>query len=355
MNNTAPGHGDASLTSEKHALAASQLTGSKRPKPLLGIRFANIGSAMFLRSVTIYLCATLLYLSAGYGQGRRADQARQFLQQTPTAQAEVTTQQPTLNGVQNLSEDESFGVQQILKRQEKLKPFRFFADATGYYTSNAALTRTNEISDAFLVGSVGTEYRRPLPYGLQWEATVRGATFRYNELTVLSFQSLDAGTGLAYHASKLWDLDFSARYNYTQLWGDQSGDTFFTNHTFTLAAQRAYSFSRAHYVYAGISALLALSDPKEAQRNEYSAYAGYHLQATRRISADLFYRFAYYDYARFGRGDVNNALTVSARYEITKYLAAFASYTLSANRSNREVFDYDVANGGGGLGLSLSF
>ncbi len=177
---------------------------------------------------------------------QRIEQARQFDLQTPSPQSPATSHEPAVNTAQNLNDDESFGVQQILKRQEQPKPFRLFGEATGFYTSNAALTRTHPVSDAFLVATFGAEYRRALPYNLQFESTVKISTYRYDQYQQLSFNSIDAGAGLTYRATPLWNIDLSARYNFTDLFGDQSGESFFTNHTITLGAQKVYSLqSRA--------------------------------------------------------------------------------------------------------------
>src|SRR5205823_264548 len=105
-------------------------------------------------------------------------------------QAQETQQRDRLRQVQTLSlapapptasgaapfearreqDSESFGVQQLLREKEPLRPFDAFAELSAFFTSNAALAHHNPHSDAFLVPAFGFEYRRPLAGGFQIEA-----------------------------------------------------------------------------------------------------------------------------------------------------------------------------------------
>jgi hypothetical protein len=93
----------------------------------------------------------------------------------------------------------------------------------------------------------------------------------------------------------------------------------------------------------------------ENERDEYSAYAGYHVQVTRRLQADLFYRGSCFQYSVGNRHDWNQIGSVSGRYEVTAWLAITLSAYLTTNRSNRETFDYDAGNVGGGIGVMMRF
>ena len=144
----------------------------------------------------------------------------------------------------------------------------------------------------FCIATFGFEYRRPLPHGFQIEASLRYTAFRYNEYRQLDFNSVDAGIGLSYHADKLGGIDFFARYKFNELISAETDDVFFTNHTILLGAQKSVPFSQAHYAYFGATGQLGFADPEQSERSELSAYAGYHLQATRNLEVDLLYRYA---------------------------------------------------------------
>jgi hypothetical protein len=179
--------------------------------------------------------------------------------------------------------------------------------------------------------------------------------FRYNKFDVLSFNSLDAGGGLVWNPTRLPAVDLFLRYNFTDLFS-KGGDSFFQNHTITLGAQKTIALSRAHAVFAGGSALFGFAEPSVSQRDEYSVYAGYRLQATRQLDLDLLYRYGYFLYREEGdRHDHNQAVSIGVRFRINDYAAVAASSFVGFNSSNQEVFDYDVLNGGAGVGLSLRF
>jgi hypothetical protein len=150
-------------------------------------------------------------------------------------------------------------------------------------------------------------------------------------------------------------VDLFLRYNFTDLFS-KDGDSFFQNHTITLGGQKTIPLSRAHAVFAGASAMLGFADPAFSQRDEYSAYAGYHLQATRQLDVDLLYRYGYFVYREEGdRRDHNQAISLGLRFRINDYAALSASSFVGINSSNQDVFDYNVLNGGGGVGLALRF
>jgi hypothetical protein len=52
---------------------------------------------------------------------------------------------------------------------------------------------------------------------------------------------------------------------------------------------------------------------------------------------------------------VNEILSVSANYRVRDWLTLSALSSFSWNQSNHSVFDYNVANIGGGVALELKF
>lgn len=307
------------------------------------------------RSLFLSFAALALPVTLTRAQEPRIEQARQIDALSPGTA-------PSLRALDSGSfertagrDGESFGIQQILKDEVRLRPFRAFADISAFVTNNVALTPKAPLSDSFLVATFGFEYRRPLPGGIQFESTLRVAGFRYNEYRVLDFNSVDAGGGLSYHAEKLGGIDLFVRYNFNQLLSAETDDTFFTNHTITAGVQKALPFSQAHYAFFGVTGQVGFADPKPAGRSEFAAYAGYHLQATRNFEVDLLYRYAYLIYPETDRADHNQTVSLGFRYRFTDWLSVSATTYAAWNRSDRDAFDYDVANGGGAITLSLQF
>jgi hypothetical protein len=61
------------------------------------------------------------------------------------------------------------------------------------------------------------------------------------------------------------------------------------------------------------------------------------------------------DYYSDDRTDVNEILSVSANYRVRDWLTLSALSSFAWNQSNESVFDYSVANIGGGVALTLKF
>jgi hypothetical protein len=300
--------------------------------------------------------AALLVLAAELpAQDARIDGARQFNAANATQVSTFRPGAPAGSTTPRDQTEESFGVQELLREGKRTVPFRAFADISAFVTNNAALTQRNRKDDTFLVATFGFEYRRDLPGGFQIEASVQYAAFRYNQVQQLDFDSLDAGIGLNYHSAKLGGVDLFVRYNFNELISSGDNRAFFNNHTVTVAAQKSVPLGKAQSAYAGVSGQIAWSDPKIAERSECWAYAGYHVRATSRLEGDLQYRYGYLNYGEQDRADNYNALSVSVRYRFTDWFAASVSSYAGWNRSDIEVSNYDAANVGGGLTVSVQF
>lgn len=283
------------------------------------------------------------------------DQSRQFGStfRPPEAPAGETTApiQPMVVD----ANDESFGTQALLKRDDKPKPFSVFADVSAFVTNNVALTSRDPLRDAFLVANFGLSCQRNVADALSAEFTLKGGIFRYEKYSELDFQSIDAGLGVNYRLPKLWDVTLFARYNFTDLYNGDTGDHFFTNNTVTFGAQRALVLGRAHNVFAGVSGTVSLAEPRSAQRDEGSFYTGYHVDLTRSLGADAFYRAAWHVYRENDRVDINHTVTLSVRFSVKDWLAVIAAGYASFNDSNKPAFDYTAISGGLGLSLDLKF
>lgn len=251
---------------------------------------------------------------------------------------------------------EDIGEQLILKEMEKYQIFTAFADASYYTTDNVALTSRGELDDQYFVGQIGLSAQPKLGKSLFGEVTIRQQFFRYNEFDSLDFDGLDAGAGLTYITEKLTGVAFFTRYNYKRLTDAEENNEFFTSHTWKFGVQKPFILSRAHFFYVALSSEFALAtEPEFSRRNQYSFDAGYYVNLTRSISAQLYYRGSYYDYYESDRGDWNHIAGISAEYNVTDWLSVNIFGTYSFNRSNIPVFDYDAGNAGGGLALRLKF
>ena len=282
-------------------------------------------------------------------QNFQSNQSSGFIKpvaQTSLADSEVIPSSPG---------DADLGEQWLLKYKEKSRPFTLTGDIAGYSTNNAGLVETGTQSDQYFVGLVAAIYQPKFNDQLIGEFLIRQATFRYKRFSDLDFDAQTIGVGLTYLPPVLWDIAFYARYNYYRILDVQEHDEIFTNHSVTLGIQKSFALSRVHYLYGGYSSMFSLGDSSISTRNEHGAYAGYHVELTRSLQADLFYRVSLFDYANGGRSDINQVATVAAQYRLTKWLFAYASFTWTVNDSNGNRLDYSSLSPGIGLSATFKF
>jgi hypothetical protein len=251
--------------------------------------------------------------------------------------------------------DSDIGVQQVLKRRDKLQPFTLFGDFSGFYTSNVALAKQGLQEDAFYVGTVGASWQPRITNELLGEVTVKQQFFRYDQTQALDFNSLNIGGGLTYVLRNFYDLTLFNRFNFQRLTDGEEDQEFYKEYRVSFGAQKVFPLAKAHYLFVGAGVDLPFSDPYVSQRYEYSLYGGYHLDITRDFQANVFYRIAAYDYAVGHRDDLNNNASIALTYEICDYLTLTGSFSAGFNNSNQPVFDYEVYNSGGGLTLKYKF
>lgn len=310
-----------------------------------------------LMSLRVYLRLALVVpaLAGVAAEEAQFQQARQF-----GAFGNLPANAPSATISQTLTpsageDSDSFGVQQFLKDQEKLKMFRVYSDITALVTNNAALTRHDARTDAFLTQTFGFELRRPLAQGWQLEAGLQYSLFRYDKFRVLDFNSADADIGLLYHADRLGGVDFFLRYDFTALSQPSNGDPFLHSHTGIFGVQKSIAFNPAAGMFFGLSAEKSATRPRTEERSEFALFGGFQVQPTRHLQADLTYRWSLIPYTDFGRTDENQILSLGLHYHFSEWISAFTSVYADWNWSNKAAFSYSDVKGGCGLGLELRF
>ncbi len=254
------------------------------------------------------------------------------------------------------SGDNDLGVQSLLRAPEQRQPWTLFANGGFVYTTNVALTQRNQQDDVFFVGEGGAGYDFKLTPDLNLAASVRQQYFAYDTFDQLDFGSLNFGLGLSYTAHRLDDVVLSAQFGFTRLtrrgvWDNE----FFRDGSLDLGVQKLFTLGRAQLVSAGFDIGLNVSVPHVAEREEFGLSTGYILQITRHLSVQVGGRAAYYLYAASGRQDFNFAGSAGATYEITPWCSVGASISGVVDRSDRQVFDYDVFNTGASAFFRLKF
>ena len=292
--------------------------------------------------------------------------------QTPGGQvldrADLLRTQPTLRedpyepvtgteeGVADASpSDPDLGEQAILKRQEYYRAFTVSLAAPIFYTSNVALVWTGEEHDVIFAPDFGISYAPRITKTLYAIFSLRQQQFVYDRFGELDFGSFDARAGVGYHLPQLHNLLLRAEYNFNRLTTD-GFDELFTDHSLFFNAELPFRFGRAQQLVVGTSAKVTLdTNPEAPGRHDAEGYVGYGVALTRSLTVTAAGRLAVRDYIDDDRTDVSEVLALSATYRFTKWLSASASSTLAWNQSDRDEFEYDVANVGGALAFSYRF
>jgi hypothetical protein len=284
------------------------------------------------------------------------DQARQFSRPLAPLNLGSAPAQDFATPDSEQSPDDAFGAQVIFKGQERVQPFTAFAEVSAFFTNNVALAKRSLLEDKFLVVSAGAAFTQRLGYDLRVEAGLRAALYRYAEYRELDFQSVDATAGVVWSPPVLRGAEVSVRYLFNHLSTAEEQEEIYQSHAALLGIQKVIPFSRAHAAWFGASAQWTWAEPQEPGRDEYSAFAGYHLQIAEPLGADLAYRYGYFVYRQDdGRRDQNHTISLGLRYVPFEWASISATTFLGFNRSNRSAFDYDVWNAGIGLQFSVRF
>ena len=252
--------------------------------------------------------------------------------------------------------DKDIGEQQILKRTEEYKPFTISVYSPFYWTSNAALVSRGEQDDVLVAPGVTLMWEPRITQTLYAQVGVVQQFFLYDQLTELNFASLDVIAGLHYYLPQFHNLSLRGYYDFNRLTDTHDFDEIFVNHSIILTAELPFRIARAQQLVAGVALNLSFDgNPESPRRNNYSLYGTYDVALTRCFSLDAGFQFAVRDYYSDDRTDVNEILSVSANYRVRDWLTLSALSSFSWNQSNHSVFDYSVANIGGGVALTLKF
>jgi hypothetical protein len=303
------------------------------------------------------LSTALLFAPAAFGQDPNAaiEQSRLF-QNTVSP----TEQRVNANGIElpdadsSQSGDDSFGAQQVLKAHEKTRDFLVGGDASVFYTSNVALTHRDTISDTFFVADASLTWTHRIDNQFQLQAGARASIFRYNDTSVLDFQSVGGGLGAVWTPQNAWGLAMVARYDFVELI-DRHSDELLQDHEFSLALQKIFVLGRYHALSVAVIGSAGISDPFAEQRDQIGFSIGYHLQLTRNLDTEIGYRHAWYFYNSGNRTDLNQVLSLGLHYHFNRWASLDGFISGATNYSDNSAFKYDVFTTGGGVGVTIRF
>jgi hypothetical protein len=308
----------------------------------------------------LFICAAALILAAQPTRGQAPPGSAQSRAELLGRQAypgpSATPSAETEGYAVTSPNEKDIGEQEILKRKEEYKPFTISIYSPFYWTSNAALVSRGEQDDVLFAPGVTLMYQPRITNTFYAQVGVIQQFFLYDRLTELNFANLDVIAGFVYYLPQFHKLSLRGYYDYNRETDTDNFDEIFVNHSIILNAELPFRIARAQQIFLGLNLNLSFyGNPESPRRNNYSLYANYDLALSRSFSLDAAFQFVVRDYYSGDRTDVNEILAVSANYRVRDWLTLSALSSFAWNQSNHSVFDYSVANIGGGVALTLKF
>jgi hypothetical protein len=311
------------------------------------------------------LC-TFFFILANEGSAQTANQAQLTREQAPSPFAPTVPPSAVEGGhVVAAPGDADLGEQQILKRVEGYQPFTISVGAPFYWTSNVALVSSGAQSDFVVAPAAAAFYEPRITSTLYGLIDVREQLFYYDRFDSFNFGSFDFEVGFRYLVPQWHNLLLRVEYDYNRLTEKNSFEAFFQNHAFIINAEIPFRFGRAQTLTLGAVANISAAATEShqppninaisAQRSDYAVYLGYSAVLTRSFFVNAVGTLVVRQYYEGGRDDISEILALTANYRVNKFLTVSAVSTLAASKSNQSVFDYNVANLGGAVALSVKF
>lgn len=250
--------------------------------------------------------------------------------------------------------DNDIGEQLILRQREKQDDFLVQADGFAFWTNNAAHVSAGGKSDGFWGWRSSVNWHPRLSSRLIADVGVSQDMFRYNKYGVLDFESFSATAGLVWVEPRLRNTAFILQYEFNRL--SQDFDGLMDSHSIRFGVQKLFIINRRNSISTSIMGDWDLDNNiPQLKRDEYIADVAWRFLLTRKVELSVNYRYTWFDYADVDRADSFHSMGLNMVYTPQKWLQIYAGASYSFNDSNFDVYDYEAANVGGGLGARVKF
>lgn len=276
--------------------------------------------------------------------------------------------EPELQPLAELEEDNTFapatpgdsdiGMQLILKKQEKARPFSVWADSSLFWTDNAANVNSGKIDDWFYNGGVNLSAQLRVHSRFFADAYLAQHWYEYDKLDVLNYQLGDVKLGGLVIMPELANTILHAHYQYQRITTEIDDDPIYQSHSVRVGAQKTFLIDRLNSLnFYGFANFAFDTEPSVLGRHEYALQAAYNFKIMRDLIFTLAGRVTYFDYFDFpvSRHDWFQTYGASLTWRPKEYVELGAHYNYSINSSSFEAFDYETQLAGPSLLLRIRF
>jgi hypothetical protein len=252
--------------------------------------------------------------------------------------------------------DSDLGDQVILMPQGAYKPFSFRLTELANWTSNAALSDTNELEDFYSHTEASLQFVPQITGSTFADFSASYGIFRYSDNSSLDFDDFEASAGVIHIFRDLADLSVWFRYNHSHLLDSGDHDEIFTDHALEAGFYFPIPITTRQQTYVSYASEFSIDgNPRYAARNEHGLTLGYRLIPTDTLELTAHYSFYVFDYVEGTRTDLLHSAGLSLTTHLTKAIDATISGSYSLNDSNTSGGDYQVGDLGAILSIEIDF
>jgi hypothetical protein len=259
--------------------------------------------------------------------------------------------------------DREFGTQSVTGVVFDREEWLLMMEANGFFTSNATLSNTTEISD--WVGRPGLRGAWMPKLNDHWSVLAMSnySLWRYAHSKPLDFDDFGGQLGLQYQQGQgqvpggLPTLSSWLQYRYQRLFSPGNwGSSIYETHFIETGLRKAWKLSPSVGAWLGANAAVSVAGLSDAfRRHEFSLQAGSIWQITPKASLTALYRAAWFNVVKTKRDDLNQTFLLGLSYQLTSKVKADLFMNSVFNQSDVDAFDYDVFNVGMGAALVLTW
>ncbi len=253
--------------------------------------------------------------------------------------------------------DNDLGQQLILKRNDKIQPFKVWADGGAFWTDNAANANEGELDDWFFSGGVNAAWQQRVAGRFYADVFLAQHWYSYDEYSELDYEAGDAAVGTLILMPELFNSILHAHYYYQRITQNIEDSPIYETHNVRVGMQKTFLIDRLNSINTGILASFGCeTEPDLLQRHEYAALFGYNFKITRSLVLSLSYRIAYYDYFNLdGREDWYHNTGANVVWRPKEFCELSVGYNFVSNQSSEDYFSYDAQTTGPSLALTIKF
>ena len=252
--------------------------------------------------------------------------------------------------------DDDIGQQLILKESPKDRWMSAQADTFLYWTDNPANLSEGGDDDVFWGGRVSLTAQPRLGKRLYGDVLVSQQIYRYDRYDILDYEYFETSAGVIYVEPRLADSILYIQGYFNRMTTDDFGEDIVNSFSVRAGVQRTFLFDRKNSLHLNLLGDWDIdTDEAALDRNEYIADVGYSYKIMRDLVLGASYRFTWFDYQESGRSDALSLLGASLTWSPRKWMDVYVAASYSFNESDIDVFDYEAATVGGGVGVRIRF